>query len=399
MEGLNKKKNEALKNQAVIEIVMRKDPLYDATSSLRKYPPYVYILYDAYNSIVNMESYGISKKLDKNLVHCVFQDMSSKNDKSFILKSLKAYINVGEPFKLNVHKILMNGDIFKLLMLIESPNTEKLSQGVSYMFVENSVISSQINSGDSSHSGTFEPFIDTNNLVLQNEGAQYSFEFGAKKAKVRLSNDSETGSKDEFINLEYTVCFPFKNMDMLEKYIASNPSQLSIKNPLLCGHRGYGMNFPIDKSKNKLQVGENTVLSMNQAALSKTDFVEFVPIIYHDYMVTESGTKCKVIDISKDEFLSLGKASSDITQAKRSQLKKSYSSNDLKWDGRNEYDKYPKSKGNSNSTIQDHLTTLINLLENLEPGVGIDVEVKYPMIDESRIASVMFEKRFHISFK
>ncbi|OMJ30205.1 Glycerophosphodiester phosphodiesterase GDE1 [Smittium culicis] len=406
MERLVRKKHEALKNQAVIEIVMRKDPLSSVTSSLRKYPPYIYMLYEADNSVKNMESYGISKKLDKNLVHCVFQDMSSKNDKSFILKSLKAYIDIGDPFRLNIQKTLINGNIFKLLMLIESPNAEKLSQGASYMIGENSIISSQISSDNSSQSGTFEPFIETNNIVLQRDGPQYSFEFGAKKAKVRLSNDSVTGSKDEFINLEYTICFPFKSIDMLEKYIASNPSKLSIKHPLLCGHRGSGMNFPIDKSKNKLQVGENTVLSMNQAALSNTDFVEFdvqltsdsVPIIYHDYMVTESGTKCKVIDISKDEFLSLGKAKSDIMRAKRSQLKKSYSSNNLKWDNRDGYDKYPKFKGNSNSTIQDHLTTLINLLENLETGIGIDVEVKYPMIDESKFFGItkVFEMNWFV---
>ncbi|KAJ2848973.1 Glycerophosphocholine phosphodiesterase, partial [Coemansia erecta] len=66
---------------------------------------------------------------------------------------------------------------------------------------------------------------------------------------------------------------------------------------LVYGHRGSGMNFAPIVTPRRLQLGENTVLSMEKAVRDGVTAVEFdvqitrdmVPVIYHDWIVAETG--------------------------------------------------------------------------------------------------------------
>ncbi|KAJ1942387.1 Glycerophosphocholine phosphodiesterase, partial [Linderina macrospora] len=81
---------------------------------------------------------------------------------------------------------------------------------------------------------------------------------------------------------------------------------------LIYGHRGSGKNFtPADNAFN-LQLGENTVLSMQQAVRDGAAAVEFdvqltrdmVPVIYHDWNVSETGLDVPVNSLTLKQFMS-----------------------------------------------------------------------------------------------
>ncbi|KAJ1920246.1 Glycerophosphocholine phosphodiesterase [Mycoemilia scoparia] len=81
----------------------------------------------------------------------------------------------------------------------------------------------------------------------------------------------------------------------------------------LYGHRGSGMNQRITNAGSKLQLGENTTLSMIHAVRSGAAFVEFdvqltrdsVPIIYHDWNVSETGLDVHVNSLTLEQFIQL----------------------------------------------------------------------------------------------
>lgn len=76
------------------------------------------------------------------------------------------------------------------------------------------------------------------------------------------------------------------------------------------GHRGLGKNV---NSKNSLQLGENTVESFIAAASLGASYVEFdvqltkdhVPVIYHDFLVAESGVDIPMHQLTAEQFLKL----------------------------------------------------------------------------------------------
>ena len=80
---------------------------------------------------------------------------------------------------------------------------------------------------------------------------------------------------------------------------------------MVIGHRGLGKNVPSRKS---LQLGENTVQSFIAAANLGASYVEFdvqltkdhVPVIYHDFLVSETGIDAPVHTLTLEQFLQLG---------------------------------------------------------------------------------------------
>ncbi|KAF8924788.1 Glycerophosphocholine phosphodiesterase [Dissophora ornata] len=211
------------------------------------------------------------------------------------------------------------------------------------------------------------------------------------------------------------------------------------------GHRGLGMNRRVSN----LQVGENTLLSFVTAANLGAEYVEFdvqmtkdmVPVLYHDWTVTETGLDIPVSAITLEQFQNLstkkprghGKSGSQPSSPKpeqqrqmsvtpppsvgevsliRPELIRGLSNNsdaDVK-------DNLPrlsrsnslgpmsktkalsavsepanpaaKMKGNGLGTIQAPFATLKDTFETIPTTTGFNIEVKYPMLDEAEDANI-----------
>ena len=87
----------------------------------------------------------------------------------------------------------------------------------------------------------------------------------------------------------------------------------TVKSTKIIGHRGLGMNKNTRKS---LQLGENTIQSFIAAANLGASYVEFdvqltkdhVPVIYHDFLVSETGIDAPMHTLTLEQFLHIGEA-------------------------------------------------------------------------------------------
>ncbi|KAG2220854.1 hypothetical protein INT45_010916 [Circinella minor] len=247
------------------------------------------------------------------------------------------------------------------------------------------------------------------------------------------------------LGFEYFVVTPFTHPKMTvgDRYMYYKSLDTKI-----IGHRGSGMN----KRAARLQVGENTVLSFITAASLGAEYVEFdvqltkdlVPVIYHDWTVTETGFDIPLNAITSEQFLNLrpsghireyhtgvsdgttvdqvqpdsaivqqndtsssnnnspiidtytgvGGGGGDSTKpSKRLNRSNSLSAigsptmygraiatNRLELTRTN---KLGKLKGNGPESIQAPFTTLVEALKQIPKSAGCNIEVKYPMIDEA----------------
>ncbi|RCI05925.1 Glycerophosphocholine phosphodiesterase, partial [Rhizopus stolonifer] len=239
------------------------------------------------------------------------------------------------------------------------------------------------------------------------------------------------------LGFEFIVITPFqhKNMRIGDRYTYYKSVDTQV-----IGHRGSGMN----RKGSKLQVGENTVLSFVTAASLGAEYVEFdvqltkdlVPVIYHDWTVTETGYDIPLNSITLEQFLNLRRSgrikeyhtgvsegqhgisipvSSAITTEKplpptpltngvvqhntgsgaqtpngvRTSRSHSFSaSSPNRLDLTDPFEqtrtsKAGKIKGNGPNTIQGPFTTLAETLRSVPKTAGFNIEVKYPMIDEA----------------
>lgn len=112
------------------------------------------------------------------------------------------------------------------------------------------------------------------------------------------------------VTFNFLVITPFKHPKMS---ITGNQTYWrSMSSTMVIGHRGLGKNMATRKS---LQLGENTVQSFIAAANLGASYVEFdvqltkdhVPVIYHDFLVSETGIDAPVHTLTLDQFLELGK--------------------------------------------------------------------------------------------
>ncbi|KAI8596165.1 Glycerophosphoryl diester phosphodiesterase family-domain-containing protein [Dissophora ornata] len=176
------------------------------------------------------------------------------------------------------------------------------------------------------------------------------------------------------------------------------------------GHRGLGMNRRVSN----LQVGENTLLSFVTAANLGAEYVEFdvqmtkdmVPVLYHDWTVTETGLDIPVSAITLEQFQNLstkkprghGKSGSQPSSPKPEQQRQmsvtpppsvgevSLIRPELIRGLSNNSD--ADMKGNGLGTIQAPFATLKDTFETIPTTTGFNIEVKYPMLDEAEDANI-----------
>lgn len=112
------------------------------------------------------------------------------------------------------------------------------------------------------------------------------------------------------VTFNFLVITPFKHPNM--SITGGQTYWRSMSSTMVIGHRGLGKNMA---TRNSLQLGENTVQSFIAAANLGASYVEFdvqltkdhVPVIYHDFLVSETGIDAPVHTLTLDQFLELGK--------------------------------------------------------------------------------------------
>ncbi|KAI9226781.1 MAG: Glycerophosphoryl diester phosphodiesterase family-domain-containing protein [Piptocephalis tieghemiana] len=112
------------------------------------------------------------------------------------------------------------------------------------------------------------------------------------------------------ITLEVLVIRPFVHRSI---GVGARHTYWKSMSTKIIGHRGSGANRRVEGGNSALQVGENTVLSFVTAASLGAEYVEFdvqltkdgVPVIYHDWCVTETGLDIPISGLSSRQFLRL----------------------------------------------------------------------------------------------
>ncbi|KAF2651232.1 GDPD-domain-containing protein [Lophiostoma macrostomum CBS 122681] len=176
----------------------------------------------------------------------------------------------------------------------------------------------------------------------------------------------------------------------------------------LIGHRGLGMN---NASHRHLQLGENTIGSLLSASTLGADYVEFdvqltrdhVPILFHDFSLSESGTDIPIHDVTLEQFMHAGKIQSphgdppnrlgrprhreSSSSGRRARsLSRSFETGAEQVNDRMKHTVDYKTKGFKSNTrgnfIQDVFATLKDTLCSLPESVGFDLELKYSRLHE-----------------
>ena len=199
----------------------------------------------------------------------------------------------------------------------------------------------------------------------------------------------------------------------------------SVASTMVIGHRGMGKNMA---GRRSLQLGENTIESFVAAANLGASYVEFdvqltkdhIPVIYHDFLVSETGIDAPVHTLTLEQFLHVSDtrtprhsrppsplsfeqhqirhnrpsdASSSSNRLRRSAsasstdaLKSSAISIDYSSERMKHTRDYKKKgfKGNQRGTaIQAPFATLTDMFQKLPSTVGFNIELKYPMLFET----------------
>ncbi|KAI5287776.1 Glycerophosphocholine phosphodiesterase [Ascosphaera aggregata] len=218
------------------------------------------------------------------------------------------------------------------------------------------------------------------------------------------------------VTFNFLVVTPFSHPNMT---VTENQTYWKSTSTMVIGHRGLGKNFAGRKS---LQLGENTVQSFIAAANLGASYVEFdvqltkdhIPVIYHDFLVSETGIDAPVHTLTLEQFLQLSdghdhqslknkqderSVSPDVLPSKSSlngirQRSKSVGggndSNYLeKLNERMKHTRDFKTKGFKGNTrghhIQAPFATLEELFNKIPSSVGFNMELKYPMLHETEL--------------
>ncbi|KAK3315091.1 Glycerophosphoryl diester phosphodiesterase family-domain-containing protein [Apodospora peruviana] len=213
------------------------------------------------------------------------------------------------------------------------------------------------------------------------------------------------------VNFNFLVITPFSHPKM--EVTSRQTYWKKLTSTMVIGHRGLGKNLASNKS---LQLGENTVPSFIAAANLGANYVEFdvqltkdhVPVIYHDFLVSETGFDAPVHTLTLEQFLHINPGSSRSSpgiKAQHKQVKKfrsnspgprqrsmsmdypaqEFSQTDMEERMKHTRDFKAKGyKGNSRGNfIQAPFATLEDLFHKLPESVGFNIEMKYPMLHES----------------
>ncbi|KAJ4306986.1 Glycerophosphocholine phosphodiesterase [Collariella sp. IMI 366227] len=182
------------------------------------------------------------------------------------------------------------------------------------------------------------------------------------------------------VNFNFLVVKPFSHPNM--EVTSQQTYWKKMTSTMVIGHRGLGKNLMSNRS---LQLGENTVPSFIAAANLGAQYVEFdvqltkdhVPVIYHDFLVSETGFDAPVHtqrSMSMD-FSNYHHPATRYHQTKTAMEERMKHTRDFKAKGFK-----ANSRGNF---IQAPFATLEDLFRQLPPSVGFNIEMKYPMLHES----------------
>lgn len=241
------------------------------------------------------------------------------------------------------------------------------------------------------------------------------------------------------VSFEFLVVKPFEHPNM--SIAKSSTYWKSLTTTRVIGHRGLGKNSTSHKS---LQLGENTLQSFIAAANLGASYVEFdvqltrdhVPVIYHDFLVAETGIDVPMHALTLEQFLAVSERRTPRVRSRnpsprRADSRSSNHSNiftntvddrlsllgmsqdfassststlaagrrprslslemddtDSEYFERLKFTRDFKKKGfkgNSRGiSIQAPFTTLEEVFKTLPKHVGFNIECKYPMLDESQ---------------
>jgi glycerophosphodiester phosphodiesterase len=218
------------------------------------------------------------------------------------------------------------------------------------------------------------------------------------------------------VTFNFLVITPFKHPNM-----SINEAQTywkSLASTMVIGHRGLGKNIASRKS---LQLGENTIQSFIAAANLGAQYVEFdvqltkdhVPVIYHDFLVSETGIDAPVHTLTLEQFLHVNDVrtprdsrhssrpsspvlfdSPKIRDLKNSDFRRHRSlslgpeQEPFDMDEKMKHTRTFKKKGFKGNTrgnhIQSSFATLEEMFKKLPKTTGFNIEMKYPMLHESQ---------------
>lgn len=217
------------------------------------------------------------------------------------------------------------------------------------------------------------------------------------------------------VNFNFLIITPFThpNMTITEDLTYWK----SMASTMVIGHRGLGKN---SAARSSLQLGENTIQSFIAAANLGASYVEFdvqltkdhVPVIYHDFLVSETGIDAPVHTLTLEQFLHINdgrtprpsRPSSPVLENRTSGVAQAVNGSDSRkyrsmsvghltkddTSGMSERMKHTRDfkekgfKGNSRGNfIQAPFTTLEEMFKKLPESIGFNIEMKYPMLHES----------------
>ncbi|KAI6810896.1 GDPD-domain-containing protein [Hortaea werneckii] len=239
---------------------------------------------------------------------------------------------------------------------------------------------------------------------------------GAKRMNLQGDLSVPLVSRDTLdvigsVNFNFLIITPFShpNMSVSEERTYWKKSATRV-----IGHRGLGKNFGRDNEAGRsLQLGENTLDSFVAAASLGASYVEFdvqmtkdhVPVIYHDFLVSETGADVPVHSLTLEQFLALSErkprdkgqiakaqdADADVPPQGRTQ--RSYSLGGSREDDRPDMRERMKHtrdfkkkgyKGNLRGDfITSSFTTLEEMFKRLPEDISFNIEMKYPMLWET----------------
>ena len=215
------------------------------------------------------------------------------------------------------------------------------------------------------------------------------------------------------VNFNFLIITPFTHPNMT---IAEDLTYWkSMASTMVIGHRGLGKNVA---ARSSLQLGENTIQSFIAAANLGASYVEFdvqltkdhVPVIYHDFLVSETGIDAPVHTLTLEQFLHVSDgrtsrqsrpgspvlANTAVTEAINgtdTRKVRAMSLGDMTKDASSSMSERMKHtrtfkekgfKGNSRGNhIQAPFTTLEEMFQKLPESIGFNIEMKYPMLHES----------------
>ncbi|KAI9821958.1 MAG: Glycerophosphocholine phosphodiesterase [Pycnora praestabilis] len=215
------------------------------------------------------------------------------------------------------------------------------------------------------------------------------------------------------VNFNFLIVTPFGHPNLA---VSENQTYWkSLTSTMVIGHRGLGKNVAARKS---LQLGENTIQSFIAAANLGASYIEFdvqltkdhVPVIYHDFLVSETGIDAPVHTLTLEQFLHISDRRTpktsrpnspapfvdptvQDTQSARRQRSLSVGNStqeSASVSNMSEKMKYTRDfkikgfKGNSRGDfIQAPFTTLEEMFKKLPESIGFNIEMKYPMLHES----------------